>query len=324
MTSILLTFHRLSALAAACLFSCVVLAVAPDPSAVEEVQGARDLEARLTVPVTINGGGPYHFVVDTGSERTVISRELAERLTLAPARPVTLLSIAGIKEVQTAMVAELRLTPGRSPLSDLEAPILSELHLGAAGILGIDSLQAKKVILDFRKMRMSISDATSAGHVASGEIVVTARRRLGQLILVDADVEGQKISVIIDTGAAVSLGNPKLRERLSRRGSLGTFTPINITSVTGLQTAAEYTTARHLRIGGVTMNDMPIAFANPSIFHRLGLDDKPALLLGMDALQAFDRVSIDFANSNVRFLMPGDSQTTTLPQLAGRIGTRAG
>lgn len=324
MTRILPTFRQLSALVATCLLACAVQATAPDPSVVEEVQGARDLSARLTVPVTINGGGPYHFVVDTGSERTVISRELADRLTLAPARPVTLLSIAGIKEVQTAMVAELRLTPGRSQLSDLEAPILPELYLGAAGILGIDSLQAKKVILDFRKMRMSISDATSAGHAAIDEIVVTARRRLGQLILVDADVDGQKISVIIDTGAAVSLGNPKLRERLSRRGRLGIFTPISITSVTGLETAAEYTKARHVRIGGVTLNDMPIAFANPSIFHRLGLDDKPALLLGMDALQAFDRVSIDFANRNVRFLMPGDSQTTTLPQLAGRIGTRSG
>ena len=323
MTRILPTFRRLSAFVATCLLACAVQAAAPDPSVVEEVQGARDLSARLTVPVTINGGGPYHFVVDTGSERTVISRELADRLTLAPARPVTLLSIAGIKEVQTAMVAELRLTPGRSQLSDLEAPILPELYLGAAGILGIDSLQAKKVILDFRKMRMSISDATSAGRAASDEIVVTARRRLGQLILVDADLDGQKISVIIDTGAAVSLGNPKLRERLSRRGRLGIFTPISITSVTGLETAAEYTKARHVRIGGVTLNDMPIAFANPSIFHRLGLDDKPALLLGMDALQAFDRVSIDFANRNVRFLMPGDSQTTTSPQLAGRIGTRA-
>jgi len=322
--SVLPTFRRLPAFNTAWLLACAVQAAAPDPSPVEEVQGARDLDARLTVPVTINGGGPYHFVVDTGSERTVISRELAERLTLAPARPVTLLSIAGIKEVQTAMVSELRLTPGRSQLSDLEAPVLPELHLGAAGILGTDSLQTKKVILDFRNMRMSISDASTGGHVATDEIVVTARRRLGQLILVDADVDGQKINVIIDTGAAVSLGNPKLRERLSRRGRLGIFTPISITSVTGIETAAEYTTARHVRIGGVTMNDLPIAFANPSIFHRLGLDEKPALLLGMDALRAFDRVSIDFANRSVRFLMRGDAQMTTWPRLATTGGKRAG
>ena len=32
---------------------------------------------RLTVPVSIDGKGPYRFLVDTGAERTVISEELA-------------------------------------------------------------------------------------------------------------------------------------------------------------------------------------------------------------------------------------------------------
>jgi predicted aspartyl protease len=39
---------------------------------------------RMTVPVSISGKGPYHFVVDTGADRTVISRELANALALKP------------------------------------------------------------------------------------------------------------------------------------------------------------------------------------------------------------------------------------------------
>lgn len=323
MTRLLQTCHRLSALAALGLLACPVQAVAPDPATPEEVQGGRDLDERLTVPVTINGGGPYHFVVDTGSERTVLSRELADRLTLASASNVTLLSITGSQQVRTAIVPELRLTASRKGMADFVAPLLSEYHMGAVGILGIDSLQSKRVVMDFHAMRMSISDSPRAALLDADEIVVTARRRLGQLILVDADANGQKISVIIDTGSAVTIGNPALRKKLSARGRLGLMTPITITSVTGGNTPADYTQVDRVRIGGVTLVGMPVAFADPEIFRRLGLDRKPALLLGMDTLRLFDRVSIDFANRNVRFILKGNASQTA-PQLAGSPIVRGG
>lgn len=306
------------------LIACAVGAATPDPNLPEEVQGGRDTSSRLTVPVTINGGGPYHFVVDTGAERTVISRELADRLVLAPSTPVTLLSVSGTDQVETAMVPELRLTSSRSRLYDLQAPVLSEYNLGASGILGIDSLQTKRVVMDFQAMRMSISDASRSAVRHEDEIIVTARRRLGQLILVDADVNGQKVNVIIDTGSAVTIGNPILRRKLQERNRLGVSTPIRITSVTGVETIADYTSIKRIRLGGVTMTSMPIAFADLQIFHRLGLEGKPSLLLGMDALRMFDRVSIDFANRNVRFILKGNALQRRVPQLAGAAITRSG
>lgn len=311
--------HRLSVLAALGLLAGPLQATAPDPAAPEEVQGGSDLSQRLTVPVTINGGGPYHFLVDTGSERTVLSHELAGRLTLAPSTAVTLASISGTEQVQTALVPELKLTSSRNAMADFAAPLLSETDMGAVGILGIDSLQTKRVIMDFRRMRMSISDAPRARQADSDEIIVTAKRRLGQLIMVDADIEGQKISVVIDTGSAVSIGNPLLRAALMRRHKLGLMVPIAITSVTGDETLAEYTSIRQVRIGGVTLSNMPAAFADPQIFHRLGLDKKPALLLGMDVLRLFSRVSIDFANRDVRFTLPGGAARDIAPRLAESI-----
>jgi hypothetical protein len=35
---------------------------------------------------------------------------------------------------------------------------------------------------------------------------------------------------------------------------------------------------------------------------------RPALLLGMDALKLFERVSVDFANRRVKLLAPGHSR----------------
>jgi predicted aspartyl protease len=324
MTSLVQRLDRLSALAALGFLACGVQAGTPANAPPEHVQGAADRSQRLTVPVRINGGGPYHFVVDTGAERTVISRELAERLTLARSDPVTLLSVTGFDQVETAEVAELRLGSSRTSMDDFEAPMLSAYNLGAAGMLGIDSLQNKRVVLDFHEMRMSISDARHAAARDSDEIVVTARRRLGQLILVDADADGEKISVIIDTGSEVSIGNPRLRQELMERGRLGTPIPIRITSVTGGQTPAEYMQVHSVRIGGITLKNMPVAFADPQIFRRLGLDRKPAMLLGMDTLRLFDRVSIDFANRNVRFILKGSALQGVRPQLASRLGLRRG
>ena len=57
--------------------------IAPPVTVVPFVQPF-DLDAtrRMSVKVMVGGEGPFSFLVDTGAERTVIARELAERLAL--------------------------------------------------------------------------------------------------------------------------------------------------------------------------------------------------------------------------------------------------
>ena len=52
----------------------------------DEIAIGTDHADRMTVPVSVAGQGPYQFLVDTGSERTVISRELAKHLRLSSGR----------------------------------------------------------------------------------------------------------------------------------------------------------------------------------------------------------------------------------------------
>jgi hypothetical protein len=63
-------------------------------------------------------------------------------------------------------------------------------------------------------------------------------------------------------------------------------------------------------VAGVDIANLPVAFADAAPFKHFGLTDKPALLLGMDALRLFRRVKIDFPNREVRFLLPRDSIRT--------------
>src|SRR3546814_8617673 len=60
-----------------------------------------DAQARMTVPVSIGTTGPYNFIVDTGSERSVVSRELAGQLNLAAGPSVRMTAITGASTVGT-------------------------------------------------------------------------------------------------------------------------------------------------------------------------------------------------------------------------------
>ena len=288
----------------------------PDQGAAETLELGRDRDERMTVPVNIAGHGPFDFVVDTGSERTVVSRELATRLALGPGATATVHSMTEVSQIPTVVVQGLRV--GQRTMEDIQAPALARVNLGAAGMLGVDTLQTQRVIFDFQNRNMTIMPSRRADqHWPAGTIVVTARSRFGRLMLIDASIDRQRVWVIIDTGSEISVGNMALRRALEQRHRLGPTAPITMISVTGGRITAEYSIARQMRIGDADINFMPIAFADVHPFRQLDLMDRPAILLGMDALQLFRRVSVDFANRRVRLLTPESSLNHGNVEMAG-------
>ncbi len=281
------------------------------PPAPEIVQLKEEAASRLTVPIRIGGRGPYNFVIDTGSERTVISDTLARSLALDPGRPVRLHSMSGVAHVETAMIPELQVS--RRSIMDVNAPILRAHHIGAAGILGIDALKSQRVDFDFSKQTMKVALSQGApSRFLDGAIVVTAQRRAGRLIMTDARLDGERVTVVVDTGSSVTIGNDALRRRLEAKGKLKTTTPIELISVTGGKILADQSVLRRMRLGAVTLEDMPVAFAQVHPFEQLKLNDRPALILGMDVLTLFRGVSVDFAQRKVHFLMPDLSMRSNL------------
>ena len=262
-----------------------------------------DLAMRMTVPVTIEGRGPYQFVVDTGSDRTVVSQELATLLNLAAGANVTMHSMTGVAQQSTVVVRAL--TIAGQTTQDINAPALLEEFLGSRGLLGIDSLKGRRVVMDFTKRTLSILRAGEKEAFDPDTIVVTARSKYGQLVLVDADVDGTPITVIIDSGSETTVGNGPLRALLAKRNRKLQFFKTELVDVTGGKLDAEYASVGRIRIAGVTVESPVVAFADAHPFKRYGLTTKPAMMLGMDMLRGFRRVSVDFAQRKVRFLPPG-------------------
>lgn len=274
----------------------------PQTSGTDIVAVQTDGHARMTVPVRIGTQGPFDFLIDTGSQNTVLSRGTATRLSLAPARKVTLVGIAGREVVDTVEVDQIDL--GTRSYYGLLAPILEGAHIGADGILGLDSLQGQRVLMDFRKNVMAISDAKTLGGNRGYDIVVTARRRSGQLIMTDARLDGVDVDIVIDTGAENSIGNLALLQAMSRRGHQGTTT---LNSVTGQTILAQIGLGRRLAIQDMNLQNVLIAYADAPAFEALGLHKKPAMLLGMRDLRSFDRVAIDFSSRKILFDLPREA-----------------
>lgn len=261
-----------------------------------------DRAQRMTVPVSIEGRGPFSFVIDTGAERTVLSRKIATKLALDAEEPAQLMSIAGSSMVDMVYVPELTL--GTKSYDSLIAPVLLARHIGADGMLGLDGLQDQRILFDFLANQISIEDANEPRPTASHrEIVVTARRKSGQLIFTEATISGLKVNVIIDTGAEVSIANLVLKKRLIKRAKeLGEEN--SLIAVTGQTLGVEFGQAKDFRIGRAQFASLPVAFADAPPFERLGMAKKPALLLGMDVLRKFDQVAIDFKKRKIHFVLP--------------------
>jgi len=272
----------------------------------EDVAIRTDSADRMTVPVSVSGRGPYRFLVDTGSERTVISRELASKLQLASGGGAKLHSVMGANNVSTVHIPHLKVSS--NVISVADAPALGASNIGADGMLGVDSLRSQRVMFDFKSQTMSITPSHQPLERMEGDtIVVRARSRNGRLIFTQAKIGGKKIAVIVDTGSQVTIANMAMLKMLTKRGQALLPDTVMIESVTGEQMTAGVTRVPEIELGQVKLRDLSIAFADAHIFRQLDLDKKPALLLGMNAMRAFDRISIDFAAKKVRFVLPGTS-----------------
>jgi len=258
-------------------------------------------DRRLTLPVMIDGKGPFQFMIDTGSQATAVAREVNAALALPPAGRANLLGMASMRPVD--LVAIARLDVGKHLIEDIAAPLLERENIGADGIIGLDSLQDFRVLIDFREPSIALQDMRIAKGKRDGfEIIVRARQQSGQLLITNALVEGISTTVIIDTGAQASMANPALREKLRRKREAEVIT----TDVNGVDLVGHIAMVRSLKIEALKLSNIPLTFADSPVFAALGLADTPVLALGMQHLRLFDRVAIDFAGSRILFDLPRD------------------
>jgi len=270
-----------------------------------------NLFTRVGAAVTINGAGPFTFVIDTGAGSTAIADTVAERLQLPSAGALIVHGITTATRTDSVDVSRLLLS-GLS-FRDLRCPVLPRDQLGADGLLGLDVLgrfrlgfnvARRSASLSIRGIRIVMGGANmSTGSRLQRDGVRSVRGRFGQLILTQTVVDGVPTAAFIDSGAQYSIGNDALRRAVMARRPEGArlTRQIPLYGVTGQSLSADLARVDEIRLGRARMGQTPLLFADLHCFRTLELDGQPALLIGADLLGRFREVMMDFPAGTVTF-----------------------
>jgi predicted aspartyl protease len=275
---------------------------APDQGTAR-INAATDAASHLMVDVHINGNGPYHFVVDTGADRTILASEVAVELGLFRGEQVMLKGV--VRAVLTETVSIRTMTFGSITKRRLILPTLSRSLLDADGYLGLDFLDGHRVTFDFQNHLLQVSEPRarfSANWVRENEARIRASGSSGHLQALDCMVDGVPATAFIDSGAEVSAANEPLLGALARRNpSFGEMGSIRLIDITGGEIFGKVAMVDKIRLAALTFINCPLVIADFLVFDVWGLRQRPALLIGMNLLRQFGRVSIDYGLQELRF-----------------------
>lgn len=144
----------------------------------------------------------------------------------------------------------------------------------------------------------------------------------GRLRASNCRVNGVRAAALVDTGAEVSVSNPALYVALQRHtanrqvlhGEVGLY------GVTGRKVIGLDINIDEIRLDRLELTYTELVVAGLEVFDLWGLSNEPALLIGMDCLRRFSRVSIDYGRWELRFdvaTIPRPLEAGLPPPLAG-------
>ncbi len=210
----------------------------------------------VIVPVSVNGHGPFPFLLDTGSSHSVMSGSLAARLELEYVAKTSVLTSTGREWRPVVKLDQTRIGSARS--EGLLASVAPSTQLAAIardieGIIGQDFLFELNYTLDYRRKRLSWTD---------GKALTTATRlalvsREGRYLVEIAGQPGKPpVRLVPDSGASGFV----MYERNGRTRL--TLDPVpQVMSVHSLSGGQDVRTMmlRELTLGGVTIRNQPVA-----------------------------------------------------------------
>lgn len=270
-----------------------------------------DLFGRPTAEVFLNGRGPFRFVVDTGSNASVVSVRVARDLALPelPARNVH--GVTGVSMTRFAHLA--RIETGRSVSENLAVAVLDTPAMERLdGILGMDMFRDRRIRFNFARKTVELEPAAggrSRGG-AGGGVPVTASVRLRHNLLIEAEgrVGGVRTRCVLDTGSDTTLVNGALMRALTnprRRIRDGDEPPV-IMGVTNHEYQGVWAALPEIDMIGLRVRRLTAIAADVQVFRLWELTEQPAMLVGMDVLSRVETLTIDYRRRQVQLRMLAD------------------
>jgi predicted aspartyl protease len=271
-----------------------VVVAAPEPRYVAPT--LRDRIGRVWAPVYLNGLGPFRLVLDTGANRSAVTRSVASRIgvPILESQQARLLGATGTSIVPAIYVDSIEM--GDLLLDRSKVVIVENVFGGAEGVLGADGLGDKRVFIDFKNDEIDIRQARGRA-MRGGYARVPVKMHRGHLLMFDVTLAGVRTKAMLDTGAQTTIGNTRLREALERKARRGVEN--RIVGVTLDEQIGLAYDAPPVTIADVTVRGMRVTFGDFHIFDAWAMNDHPALLIGMDIIGLLDELIIDYKHKEL-------------------------
>ncbi|HEY2346829.1 MAG TPA: aspartyl protease family protein [Xanthomonadaceae bacterium] len=252
-----------------------------------------DAAGRLEADVTLDGKGPFRFTVDTASNGAVLSQAVAGHLRFRAGDAKRVVGGIGRASSQSVSIDDYR-----TALFDRHDESMALLpSLSTDGILGMSPFAQQRIEFDLAGHALR---AGSSGPTPEGFASQPGELRHG-ILVVGVVIDGVRAQAVIDTGAPYNIGNPQLQARLGfvmgdlRLSPGGTFT-----DTFGQEREVQQATLGRIGIGSIAFSSPTVRFADMPIFRALGLDDGPALILGVEQLSHMEAIAIDFPRAELQ------------------------
>jgi predicted aspartyl protease len=259
-----------------------------------------------TTPVVINGMGPFAFIVDTAASAATVTSALTSELGLLPEPgKARVQGGGGVESADFYMLSSLVVAGVESRARPAAMLDRVQIDYSAYGVIGSDVLSKGVLALDLPNGRMSFGKPGDIGD-ARGPGWVSVPIKLNDLdfALVPMEIEGKRVTAVLDTGARRSVVNwawaKKLR--LTPRSSRVAATD-DIEGATAQSTKAHAVEAASIKAGDLEWQSRALTIADLSVFEALGLEDKPAMILGLDLLKEL-RVVVDYGGQRLYLQRP--------------------
>jgi hypothetical protein len=178
-------------------------------------------------------------------------------------------------------------------------PIVPDAMGGADGILGTAGLLDKRILIDFRhdKITITYSRGESAGF---GFSTIPFHFQNGRLIVINVNIGNARAKAILDTGGQVTVANYALRDVIVQNRYRQKVTPNQIIGATRDVQNGEMIATPAIELGPIRILATQLTYVDAYIFKHWGLTSEPAVLIGMDALGQLDTLIIDFRRHELR------------------------
>jgi Aspartyl protease len=303
----MITCRLLPSLGLTLLTTVAVSGEARCPSSVETIQYHSLSHSQIDVPVAINGTGPYEFLVDTGSQITIIEPSLAAELELKPQGDIHISAVGNHSKAELVIPDLIEAGPFavRRPLVVVESLAQIQAHDSKIrGLLGGSFLRHFDVLIDYAHKLLCLDETMQMRQDVRGEHVAVIQQSDGQQnlpfphrLLVPAHLAGgdtRDVLLMLDSQSNVpllyegNLNNPAwLLSENSRMGSV---------VGQGSQMALTVLPSEEVRIGSRVLHEVSFLAPASTEHKTIGAGED-----GLLPAALFNRVFISYADHFVIF-----------------------